>query len=125
MTTLDQSPLLVVTSPEADSVRVAALRDAGAETIVAVGATPAERIASALADLGRREITSLFLEGGRILATAFAAAGQIDESRTFVAPVVLGGADPTPTEPRFPIALESHAEPVGDDTLTTARFKEW
>jgi hypothetical protein len=61
------------------------LRDAGAEIVVA------DSIDAALADLGRRGITSLFLEGGRTLASAFLAADAIDEARTFVAPVLLGG----------------------------------
>ncbi len=152
LATLDQSPILVVTSPEADSTRVDALREAGAETLVSSGSTPADRVNSALADLGRRDITSLFLEGGRALAASFAAADQIDESRTFIAPVLLGhsaaapraggggagvprGAedaehpstvgDAAPTGPARQTALESHAEPVGEDTLITARFKEW
>jgi diaminohydroxyphosphoribosylaminopyrimidine deaminase / 5-amino-6-(5-phosphoribosylamino)uracil reductase len=149
LATLDQSPVLVVTSPEADSTRVNALRDAGAEILVASGATPADRVNSALADLGRREITSLFLEGGRALAASFAAADQIDESRTFIAPVLLAPSDvaPRPGDPereaenvnlarRSPsperpgagarqTALESRVERVGEDTLITARFKEW
>jgi diaminohydroxyphosphoribosylaminopyrimidine deaminase/5-amino-6-(5-phosphoribosylamino)uracil reductase len=127
LATLDQSPLLVVTSPEADSARVGALRDAGAETIAAAGATPADRVQSALAELGRRGITSLFLEGGRTLASAFAEAGQIDESRTFIAPVLLNDpqASPHATAPVRLSALESRVEPVAEDTLITARFKEW
>ncbi|HEX3735646.1 MAG TPA: bifunctional diaminohydroxyphosphoribosylaminopyrimidine deaminase/5-amino-6-(5-phosphoribosylamino)uracil reductase RibD [Solirubrobacterales bacterium] len=145
LATLDQSPLLVVTSPEADSARVSALQEAGAETLVASGSTPADRIVSALTDLGRREITSLFLEGGQTLAASFAAADQIDESRTFIAPLLLAPANaaPRPGDPereaenvnlarRSPSperpgagALESHVEQVGDDTLITARFKEW
>ena len=137
LATLDQSPVLVVTSPEADPARVSALRDAGAEILVASGATPADRITSALADLGRREITSLFLEGGRTLASAFASAGQIDESRTFIAPMLLNpSATDIPAEgamaddaaapgPARLSALESRTEPVGEDTLITARFKEW
>ncbi len=83
--TLDQSPVLVVVSPEVDASRAAALRDAGAEVLVADG------IEAALADLGRRNITSLFLEGGPTLAAAFQAADQLDEARTFVAPILLGG----------------------------------
>ena len=123
--TLDQSPVLVVTAPNADPARVSALRDAGAEILVASGATSADRIASALADLGRREITSLFLEGGPTLASAFASAGQVDESRTFIAPMLLGGSESTNAESNRVPALESHAEPVGEDTLITARFQEW
>jgi diaminohydroxyphosphoribosylaminopyrimidine deaminase / 5-amino-6-(5-phosphoribosylamino)uracil reductase len=149
LATLDQSPVLVVTSPDADPTRVAALKDAGAEILVAGGATPADRITSALADLGRRGITSLFLEGGRTLASTFVAAGQVDESRTFIAPVLLAPSttaprpgDPEreaenvnlarrPPSPECPGAdtrlssLESRAQSVGDDTLITARYKEW
>jgi len=165
--TLDQSPVLVVTSPEADPTRLVALEGAGAEVLVASGATSADRVTAALTDLGRRGITSLFLEGGRTLASAFIEADQLDESKTFVAPILLGrtgdvpraggpggeaenenlarrplppgqdpraGAplspqsqDPRPDAPgpaRLP-ALASSTEPVGEDVLITARFKEW
>jgi diaminohydroxyphosphoribosylaminopyrimidine deaminase/5-amino-6-(5-phosphoribosylamino)uracil reductase len=125
LATLDQSPVIVVTSPDADSTRVCALRDAGAEILVAAGATSSDRIASALADLGRRGVTSLFLEGGRTLAAAFAAAGQIDESRTFVAPMHLGGTEPADLGLTQLSALEAREELVGEDTLITTRFKEW
>jgi diaminohydroxyphosphoribosylaminopyrimidine deaminase / 5-amino-6-(5-phosphoribosylamino)uracil reductase len=103
--TLDVSPVLAVVGPEADA---SPLREAGAEVLVADG------VASALADLGRRGITSLFLEGGRTLAAAFAAAGEIDESRIFVAPVLLGGRE----------RLTS-VDPGAEDTLIESRFREW
>ena len=137
LATLDESPVLVVTSQDADPVRVNTLRDAGAETLVAGGATAADRIGSALADLGRRDVTSLFLEGGRTLAAAFLAAGQLDESRTFIAPVLLGqatpdtraggavAADAAATGPARLPALSSTTEQVGEDVLVTARYKEW
>ena len=89
--TLDMSPVLVVVGQGADAARVTALRQAGAETIVADG------VEAALSDLGRRGITSLFLEGGRTLAAAFVDAGQIDEARTFVAPILRG--NPAPDDP--------------------------
>lgn len=139
--TLDQSPVLVVVAPEADA---SPLREAGAEVLVA------DSIDAALADLGRRGITSLFLEGGQTLATAFQTADQLDEARTFVAPILLGvgpdaprggGADaggprteaqPPPagppaaaTGPPRRSALSHTVEPSGDDVLITARFKEW
>jgi diaminohydroxyphosphoribosylaminopyrimidine deaminase/5-amino-6-(5-phosphoribosylamino)uracil reductase len=139
--TLDQSPVLLVVSPEADA---SALRDAGAEILVA------DSIEAALADLGRREITSLFLEGGRTLAAAFQAVGQLDEARTFVAPILLGVGQAAPraggataggprTEAQPPPAgppavatgparltpLSHAAEPSGDDVLIKARYKEW
>jgi diaminohydroxyphosphoribosylaminopyrimidine deaminase / 5-amino-6-(5-phosphoribosylamino)uracil reductase len=106
--TLDLSPLLVVSSSEADGGRRSALREAGAELIVA------DDIPSALAGLGRRGIASLFLEGGPTLAAAFAAAGEIDEARVFVAPLLLGGGERV-------VALDSGTE----DTLIESRFREW
>jgi diaminohydroxyphosphoribosylaminopyrimidine deaminase/5-amino-6-(5-phosphoribosylamino)uracil reductase len=105
MRTLDQAPVLVVVSPQADA---SALRDAGAEVVVADG------IPAALSELGRREIASLFLEGGRTLAAAFAGTGEIDEARVFVAPVLLGGS--RRIEP---------LDPGADDTLIETRFREW
>jgi diaminohydroxyphosphoribosylaminopyrimidine deaminase/5-amino-6-(5-phosphoribosylamino)uracil reductase len=100
--TLDTSPLLVVVSSEADGDRRAALRSSGAEIMVADG------VDIALAELGRRQITSLFLEGGRTLASAFLVADAIDESRTFIAPILLGdpqgeggGAPPAQRRPVF------------------------
>jgi diaminohydroxyphosphoribosylaminopyrimidine deaminase/5-amino-6-(5-phosphoribosylamino)uracil reductase len=108
LATLDQSPVLIVVSQEADPSRLAVLRDSGAEALVA------DSIDAALSDLGRRGITSLFLEGGRTLAEAFAAAGQVDEARIFVAPVLLGGEKRT-----------SAVDPDAADTLIETRFKEW
>ncbi len=84
--TLDESPVIVVASQVADPDRSAALRDAGAEILVA------DSIDAALSELGRRNVTSLFLEGGRTLAASFLAADALDEARTFVAPILLGGA---------------------------------
>lgn len=103
--TLDESAVLVVVSPEAEA---SALREAGAEILVADG------IAAALADLGRRNITSLFLEGGPTLAAAFADADEVDEARVFVAPVLLAGAK----------RVEASG-PAAEDTLIETRFKEW
>ncbi len=137
--TLDQAPVLVVIAPDAPSDRVSALQDAGAEPIVATD------IESALRELGRREVTSLFLEGGKTLASSFLSSDLIDESRTFIAPMLLGRQpDPAPrvgsddredspgresprseTGPARLAALWSSTEAIGDDALITARFKEW
>jgi diaminohydroxyphosphoribosylaminopyrimidine deaminase/5-amino-6-(5-phosphoribosylamino)uracil reductase len=118
--TLGVAPVLVVVASDADETRLRALRGAGAEIVVA------DDISAALDNLGRRRIASLLLEGGRTLASAFLAAEQIDESRTFVAPVLLGGADTRAAAGTARLsALSSHAEAVGDDTLITARYKEW
>lgn len=126
------APLVVVVAPEADAERVAALGDGGAETI-AVGGRQAERIEAALAELGRRDVTSVLLEGGAELAGAFLDAGEVDELRLFVAPLVLGGAGARPLaagEGAWTIADAQRAvamdcEPSGDDLLVRARLREW
>ena len=116
---LDQAPVLVLAVPDAPSDRVSALKSAGAEVLLT------NSIESALRDLGTRNITSLFLEGGKTLATSFLAADQIDESRTFIAPMLLGGSSQSSDFASRLIALESAIEQVGDDVLIKARFKEW
>jgi diaminohydroxyphosphoribosylaminopyrimidine deaminase / 5-amino-6-(5-phosphoribosylamino)uracil reductase len=103
--TLDLGPVLVVVAPEVD---ISHLRAVGAEVLAAEG------VEAALAELGRRGITSLFLEGGKTLAAAFADAGQIDEARVFVAPVLLAGDRRTEA-----------VDPGASDTLIETRFKEW
>ena len=103
--TIDRAPVLAVVAPEADT---SPLRAVGAEVLSADG------IEAALAALGRRGITSLFLEGGQTLAAAFADAGQIDEARVFVAPVLLAGDRRTEA-----------VDPGATDRLIETRFKEW
>jgi diaminohydroxyphosphoribosylaminopyrimidine deaminase/5-amino-6-(5-phosphoribosylamino)uracil reductase len=145
LATLDVSPVLIVASPDADPSRLAALREAGAETLTGANATAADRVHAALADLGRRDVTSLFLEGGRTLAAAFVTAGAIDQTRTFVAPILLGAvpraggvgtggvedeaprsARPFPaTGPARQTALSTAVETIGDDLLIKSRFREW
>jgi diaminohydroxyphosphoribosylaminopyrimidine deaminase / 5-amino-6-(5-phosphoribosylamino)uracil reductase len=122
LATLDESPVLVVVSQHADASRIAALRDAGAEALIADG------VEAALSDLGRRNITSLFLEGGATLASAFIEADLIDESRTFIAPTLFGQGPSragAATGPARRVALSQASEQVGDDLLITTRFKEW
>jgi diaminohydroxyphosphoribosylaminopyrimidine deaminase/5-amino-6-(5-phosphoribosylamino)uracil reductase len=123
MKTVDQAPVFIVTAHDAPGERRSALGHAGAEAIAAAD------IESALRTLGRRGITNLFLEGGRTLASSFLASDQIDESRTFLAPVLLGQPDADPpgggTGPARHNALSHDVQQIGDDTLITARFKEW
>jgi len=126
-----EAPLVVAIGPGADGERARELEQAGAELVVASGRDPADRVSATLAELGRRDITSLLLEGGPVLAGSFAAAGQIDELRLFIAPLLLGGGRPllegegadAVGEALRALALES--EPSGDDVLIRARLREW
>ena len=132
VSTVAEAALYVVAGPEAPGERVTALQGAGAEVIV-VGGDQAARIAPALAELGRRDVTSLFLEGGATLAGAFLDAGELDELRLFIAPLVVGGAGAAPIAAGRgvpEIAAAQHAlsmdwEPSGEDLLVSARLREW
>jgi diaminohydroxyphosphoribosylaminopyrimidine deaminase/5-amino-6-(5-phosphoribosylamino)uracil reductase len=131
--TVDEAPVTVVCSPSAPSDRRAALADAGVETLVAEGADEAARVRSALDMLGELDVQSVLLEGGAYLAGAFLDAGEVDEVRAFVAPVLAGGREARPVAEGEGVgeiagarrALEVEVERLGDDTLIAARFGEW
>jgi diaminohydroxyphosphoribosylaminopyrimidine deaminase/5-amino-6-(5-phosphoribosylamino)uracil reductase len=128
-----ETPLTVVISRAAPRLAADALEFAGADVIVATGENEPARVRNALSQLGGRGITSILLEGGPHLAGAFLDAGDIDEIRLFVAPVVLGGSharDPLEGEGVERIAEATRAltldcERVADDVLISARMKEW
>jgi diaminohydroxyphosphoribosylaminopyrimidine deaminase / 5-amino-6-(5-phosphoribosylamino)uracil reductase len=127
---LDEAAVTVIAAHGAPDDRVAALREAGVEVIV-VGGSRVERVGSALAELGRRDITSLLIEGGPILAGAFLGAGEIDELRLFIAPRVLGEGKPLiegAGAERMADAADALAVEwgrVGSDLLARARLREW
>jgi diaminohydroxyphosphoribosylaminopyrimidine deaminase/5-amino-6-(5-phosphoribosylamino)uracil reductase len=127
-----EAALLVIASPAAPADRVRALKGAGAEVVVCDGDQPA-RVAAALGELGRRGVTSILLEGGPILAGAFLDAGEVDELRLFIAPVVLGGAGARPLAEGRGAARVAEATPAlamewersEEDLLVRARLREW
>ena len=84
-------PVTVVCSRAASRTSVQALEAAGVDVIVATGQNEGARVANALDELGAREVQSLLLEGGPHLAGAFLEAGEIDEARMFIAPILSGG----------------------------------
>jgi diaminohydroxyphosphoribosylaminopyrimidine deaminase/5-amino-6-(5-phosphoribosylamino)uracil reductase len=126
-------PLTVVVSRAAPRTATDALETHGAEVIVATGEHEQARVCSALDQLGAAGVGSILLEGGPKLAGAFFDAGEIDELRLFLAPLVLGGRtarDPLEGEGVECIAdalraLTLECERVGDDVLVSARLREW
>ncbi|MGI8462172.1 MAG: RibD family protein, partial [Solirubrobacterales bacterium] len=124
---IDEAPLFIVVGADAPADRLVAFRAAGAEVLTAGG------LRSALATLGERGITSLFLEGGPTLAGSFLDAGEIDELRLFIAPVLIGGEEAPGlagglgveriADARRAPSVES--ELIGEDILLKARLCEW
>jgi diaminohydroxyphosphoribosylaminopyrimidine deaminase / 5-amino-6-(5-phosphoribosylamino)uracil reductase len=126
-------PLTVVVSRAAPRASTDALEMAGAEIIVATGQNEPARVRSALDQLGELGVTAVLLEGGPHLAGAFLDAGEIDEVRLFLAPLLLGGRtarDPLEGEGVEAIndairALTLSCDRVGEDLLVSARLREW
>src|SRR5450755_453856 len=126
-------PLIVVVSRAAARTETDALEAAGAEVIVATGENEPARVRSALDQLGGFGVAAILLEGGPHLAGAFLDAGEIDEVRLFLAPMLLGGRsarDPLEGEGVERIAeaisaLTLDCERVGEDLLISARLREW
>ena len=133
VSSIDEAPLIVICAPEAASARRDGLERAGAEVIVAPGRSPRARLESALDELGRRQIQDLFVEGGPTLAGALFDAGEIDEVRLFVAPVLVGAAQARAVLEGEGVAriaegvrpLSVSFEEVGEDLLARARLREW
>jgi diaminohydroxyphosphoribosylaminopyrimidine deaminase/5-amino-6-(5-phosphoribosylamino)uracil reductase len=126
-------PLVVVCSRAASRTSVQALEAAGVDVIVAAGENEAARVRSGLVELGTREVQSLLLEGGPHLAGAFFDAGEVDELRLFVAPIVAGGRSARAAVEGQGIeqigsarrALTLTTERIADDVLISARLSEW
>jgi diaminohydroxyphosphoribosylaminopyrimidine deaminase / 5-amino-6-(5-phosphoribosylamino)uracil reductase len=126
-------PLTVVVSRAARRAATDSLITHGAEVIVATGENEPARIRSALDQLGAAGIASILLEGGPHLAGAFLDAGEIDEVRLFLAPLLVGGKTarvPLEGEGADVIAdavraLSLECEAIDGDLLISARMREW
>jgi diaminohydroxyphosphoribosylaminopyrimidine deaminase/5-amino-6-(5-phosphoribosylamino)uracil reductase len=126
-------PLTVIVSRAAPRLATDALEAAGVDVIVATGENEPARVRSALDQLGSAGITSILLEGGPHLAGAFLDAGEVDEIRLFLSPVVVGGSharDPLEGEGAELIAeatraLDLDVERMAEDLLISARLREW
>jgi diaminohydroxyphosphoribosylaminopyrimidine deaminase/5-amino-6-(5-phosphoribosylamino)uracil reductase len=128
-----ETPVTVICSRAASRTAVTGLEAAGVEVITVRGDTEPARVSAALVELGARDVQSVLLEGGPHLSGAFLDAGEIDEARVFLAPVIAGGN-------RARTALDGqgaamigdarHAtttkvEQIGADVLIEARLREW
>jgi diaminohydroxyphosphoribosylaminopyrimidine deaminase / 5-amino-6-(5-phosphoribosylamino)uracil reductase len=126
-------PLTVVASRAAARADTDALEAAGAQVLVATGENEPARVRSALEQLGTMGVASALLEGGPHLAGAFLDAGEIDEVRLFLAPLLLGGSSARDPLEGMGVeriseamrALTCDCERIGDDLLISARLREW
>ncbi len=111
--------------------RAVRLRDAGAEVIRVRLAGDRVDLGGVLADLGKREITSLLVEGGAALLSSFLSGRLADRAAVFVAPIFIGGeGSPGPYDaggaPRVADALrlvDVEVERLGDDVMVTGLLR--
>lgn len=120
--------VVVFVGSRAPRARRDALTDAGAEVVEVSGPRDRPDVTAALADLHRREIRSVLLEGGGTLAWSFLEAGAMDRVAWFVGPKLLGGNGATPlgglgvrTMDDAYELTDVRSEPSGSDLLIEAR----
>ena len=89
-----EAGVIVAVTPEAPSENVDALEKAGAEVLI-VPASHGNKVCfkRLMEILGKREITSVLIEGGSEINGAALAAGIVDKVMCFIAPKLIGGQD--------------------------------
>ena len=128
-----ETPVVVVCSRASKRTATEALEAAGVEVITASGGNEAARVGDALDQLGAAGVQSLLLEGGPHLAGVFLEAGEIDEVRMFIAPLLVGGRDAKAAVSGQGVETiddairtrDTQVERIDDDVLITATVKEW
>jgi diaminohydroxyphosphoribosylaminopyrimidine deaminase/5-amino-6-(5-phosphoribosylamino)uracil reductase len=128
-----EAPVILVCSRAASRTHTEGLTSAGVDVITVSGENESARVGAALDELGARDVQSLLVEGGPHLAGAFIDAGEVDELRVFIAPVIAGGRQARPAVEGEGVATIAEAfraeatevERIEDDVLVTARLREW
>lgn len=137
--TLDQAPVLLVCAKGADPQLRRALEQRGAEILtIPARSDGALDLTELLAELGRRRMTHLLVEGGGRTLGNFFDQQVVDEVQVFIAPRILGGAgarapvlglgvESIPDGPQL-VHPESgepgmKVESIGDDVLLHCRVR--
>jgi len=88
---------LIATTDAMPPERRQILKDSGVEVLTLPTDNGRVDLEALLTALGRREITSLLVEGGGTVLGSFFARGLVNQVLAFVAPIIIGGRDaPTP-----------------------------
>ena len=124
-----QAPTIIAVANSAPAEKISALKNLGAEIIFAGNSQVDLKIL--MQELGRREITSILLEGGGTLNFSMIRAGLVDKFYAFIAPKILGGKNAlTPVEgagfEKISDAVELEnltAEKIGADILISGSCK--
>lgn len=84
---------LIAVVEGAELAKTRALADAGAEVLSLPSREGRVDLVELLAVLGRREVTSLLVEGGATLLGSLFDQGLVDKLLAFVAPIIIGGGE--------------------------------
>lgn len=116
--TVDSAPVLVVVTSGAPPEHVRRLKASGCETLAVDGETLSDRVGQLLAELGRRRMTNVLVEGGATLLGAFHDAKAIDEVHVFIAPKIIGAANAPSPIGGSGLQFVGDARPLTDWTVT-------
>jgi len=84
---------LVAVAGEIESAKAGALTQAGAEVLRLPSREEQVDLAELLRVLGKREVTSLLVEGGATLFGSLLEQGLVDKLLVFIAPIIIGGGE--------------------------------
>ncbi len=123
------APTLIAATPLADPEKLEAFKARGAEVLILPAAGGRVDLEALMAELGRRQVAWLLVEGGGRLLGSLFDLGLIDRVLAFVAPKLIGGAEaPGPVggsgRPRMADAVRLEGveiERLGEDLLVSGR----
>ena len=123
--TAGDTPTLILGARDAPASRARVLAAAGAQVALLPGRRGRFSVATLLAELARREVQSVLVEGGAGIHGAFIDAGLVDRVALFLAPHLLGGGIAVAVGHGRPLADALHLGPphvrrIGDDLLLEA-----
>lgn len=116
-------PLLIVSRDDADRQRLEALAGAGAEILVLAPRNGFVALPDLLAELARRGVSTLLVEGGAVTAAAFLEQGLVDRIALFRGPASIGtqGVHAPVDESRIPAGFR----PVREARFGQDSYREW
>ncbi|HUG66856.1 MAG TPA: RibD family protein, partial [Pirellulaceae bacterium] len=112
------APVLVAATSNAPEANIRQLTELGCEVLICDGMTADARLYKLLAELGKRRMTNVLVEGGAALLGTFRDADAIDEAHVFIAPKIVGGANAPSPIGGTGLDLVANAQPLGDWTIT-------
>jgi len=92
LSTLDRGRIIVFCASDAPAEKAGALRALGVEVLLPPDGAPIWSLPGVLAELGRREIASLLVEGGSRVFTSFIEGRLADKAVLTFAPLLVGGS---------------------------------